>query len=986
MPAARQLTTAELDKLLEAVIKRGMKASPGDRAGIRKEFEALLKQKDQALRDADGRLVNKIKELKSAESENVELKKRLENNFNTNEGNRSGESGRRRTGTAGDAAREKAARDAAAKNPAGLKPRGNLNPGDIKKPPSGLGKTAADGLQTLKDWDKGLKTKAAPFVSSVNNSKLGNFVKDSSSKLSKAGAAAGSAASKIPGVKLVGKAGKFLGPISYAAQLGQLTHDLIYGGDMERALNEKEKFNQGIEEALVSILTKQNRMKGMIQALASSNAALMASQQQLMIGLAAMAESIDAIEDYSLTTKNKVSAVNFAAIKNSADEAARIAQENKTKLGHANFTLHNQAAQLAKTKLEIIDATQLMGTSRLAEKKLNILDATQLMSTSRLAEKKWDILDATQLMSTSRLAEKKWNILDATQLMGTSRLAEKKWNILDATQLMSSSRMAETKWGILDVTQLMRYSRSAETQLPAIKSQLTQIESKISPAANLNPILAAINAIPSKFPSPINISGLTSQLNSISTQIVNVNGSIKSIKAPAAPDLTPILTAINNIRFPFIPTPDLTPILNSIASIPSKIPTPLAPNLTPLLNAINNIKIPTPAAPDLSLVTNQLSGLSAQILGVNGAIASIPSKIPTPTPTDLRPVLNAIDAVPSKIKVPAPDLTPVLKALDPIASNAADISAALSAPLFKAGMPIKAHDELLKIGQQTDSGINPTIVKSLPAMFMALSAVAYTRSGHHRLGGTFDKSVMNPAQGKVKITDMVGLQKWSFDQIDQRMGLPTAHTVIDASGKTQTKSFQSIQDAIEESNALNIVAGQDIEVVERYLFALTQDLQKLMQISLQTREDVDVIIDDLGCKFKEIKRSHPTHINLTSPGASSSLSKLFEKGRVHYVGREWADSADKNQKLERIGYDTQIAAMSNKFDLPKTNPSLPLDKSRANAKTQNDQVWRTFVSTMEEPPEGYISKGNPTPDIKEIKNGTPTNVPKPTVVTKKLGK
>lgn len=233
---------------------------------------------------------------------------------------------------------------------------------------------------------------------------------------------------------------------------------------------------------------------------------------------------------------------------------------------------------------------------------------------------------------------------------------------------------------------------------------------------------------------------------------------------------------------------------------------------------------------------------------------------------------------------------------------------------------------------------------------------------------------------------MFGFSQWMFNQIDQRLGLPTTHVIKNAQGQTTTKAYHNLQDALEENNANTIVALQDLEVIERYLFAITQDVQKVMQIALQTREDVDVIIDDLGCKFKEIKRSHPTHINLTAPNRSGSLDQLFKNGTVHYVGRQWNDSADKNQQLQRIAYDTQISAMSNKFELPKENPELPLDKSRANSKKQSDEIWRTFVSTMEEPPEGYISKGNPTPDIKEIKNGNPTNVPKPTKADSKLGK
>jgi hypothetical protein len=275
---------------------------------------------------------------------------------------------------------------------------------------------------------------------------------------------------------------------------------------------------------------------------------------------------------------------------------------------------------------------------------------------------------------------------------------------------------------------------------------------------------------------------------------------------------------------------------------------------------------------------------------------------------------------------------------------------------------------------------------TLAGLMAAFAAPQFFRSGSHRLGGTFDKSVMDPKSGKVKIDDAMGFQQWQFNQMDERMGMPTKMQLKDASGRIQPHTYRSIQDTVEEVSVTTVSALQDIEVVERYIVGLTQDVQKLMQICLQTREDVDVLIDDSGCKTKEVKRTHPTHIKLTAPGIESSLANIFQGGEVHYVARQWDDTADKNQKLERMSYDTQIAAMSNKFELDKTNVELPLDKSRATDKPRNDEVWRTFVSTVEAPPEGYVTPGNPRPDIKEIKNGNPSNVPLPTDPLKKLGK
>jgi hypothetical protein len=305
----------------------------------------------------------------------------------------------------------------------------------------------------------------------------------------------------------------------------------------------------------------------------------------------------------------------------------------------------------------------------------------------------------------------------------------------------------------------------------------------------------------------------------------------------------------------------------------------------------------------------------------------------------------------------------------------------------KEGKHIEPEKNFLEQAQAllTPSGDFKGVVQTIPGLLQAFSSVLFVRQGLHRLGGEFDLSVLNPAKGKTKITDALGFSQWSFNQIDERLGIPSPQEIKTPQGSTITKSYRNIQDSVEEANALNVAALQDLEVIERYVFALVQDQQKMMQIVLQSRSDLDLVIEDLGCKYKEITASHPTHIDLSkATDGSSSFDRLFQRGTVHYVSRKWDDTADKNQKLERMSYDTQIAAMSSKFELDKTNPSIPLDNSRK-TKGSSDEVWRTFVSTLTEPPEGYVSKGNPIPEIKEVKNGNPTNIPKPTTPNKKLG-
>jgi hypothetical protein len=427
---------------------------------------------------------------------------------------------------------------------------------------------------------------------------------------------------------------------------------------------------------------------------------------------------------------------------------------------------------------------------------------------------------------------------------------------------------------------------------------------------------------------------------------------------------------------------DNTAIANAVSTKLEKEKITVEPSNAAILKAINGI--PGITKEQTAIVTKAIRDSKTPDKVELDRLNQVVNLVNTHTTNNTKNIVNSVQNItvrssPAIVNVPATDLSPIEAKLK-------DISNAIGVDSLKAATPVNAEAMVKQAGQQQFSGGAVQGATTLAGLMAAFAAPQFFRSGSHRLGGTFDKSVMDPKSGKVKIDDAMAFQKWQFDQMDERMGMPTQMQLKDASGRIQPHTYRSMQDTMEEVSATTVSTSQDIEVVERYIVGLTQDIQKLMQICLQTRGDVDVLIDDSGCKVKEERLKHPTHIKLTAPGIASSLANIFQGGEVHYVARKWDDTADKNQKLERISYDTQIAAMSNKFEFDKAAPELPLQKSRATDKPANDQLWRTYVSTMEEPPEGYISKGNPIPDIKEIKNGNPTDVPKPTNPAKKLGK
>jgi hypothetical protein len=530
---------------------------------------------------------------------------------------------------------------------------------------------------------------------------------------------------------------------------------------------------------------------------------------------------------------------------------------------------------------------------------------------------------------------------------------------------------------------------SSSTGTTAIVEQLRDLRSDVGALPKSSPNATTIaEAVAAKMPKP--------DTGAIAEAV--------AAKMPKPIDNTAILTKIIQDSIKATPPGQTVSSEAIAAAVAAKIPKPdtgaiataVKEKMGPEFKAINA------KLPDNGIFRVDQAGIAIAVKEKMGPEfkAIQPAKIPedlarksdvkitvNPTPVTVNPTPVIVNPTPVTVN-PTP-VTTVYNAppdLSPINAQLKDISKAIGVDQLKSATPVDAEKLIKQAGNQQFSGGAVQGATTLAGLMAAFAAPQFFRSGSHRLGGTFDQSLMNPAAGKVQIDDAMHHRDWQFRQIDERMGMPTQMQIISQSGAIQTQQFRSIQDSVEEINGVIVTSAQDLEIVERYLVALTQDVQKLMQITLQTREDVDVLIDDSGCKTKEVKRSHPTHIKLTAPGEASSLTNLFQQGEVHYVARQWNDSADKNQKLERMSYDTQIAAMSNKFEFHKTNPELPLDKSRATGKPQNDEAWRTFVSTMEAPPEGYVTPGNPIPDIKEIKNGNPVEVPKPTNPLKKLGK
>jgi hypothetical protein len=438
------------------------------------------------------------------------------------------------------------------------------------------------------------------------------------------------------------------------------------------------------------------------------------------------------------------------------------------------------------------------------------------------------------------------------------------------------------------------------------------------------------------------------------------------------PDLSSILSAVTVLNGGITRlgsdiarnTVNLQPIQQQLTSLSSQLlnmPTSIANTVSNnVRNTVNNLG---------NTITNNVAGAVSNIVNNNNQTIINNIGKGLDVSTIINPIKTHID---TQVGTPLKTTMQVLNVND-----------------LQKGMSLSSEALIKQAGTQQygTNTVSSSTATNLVGLVSAIAAPLFFRAGFQKLGGSFDQSVMHPEKGKVKMDDALSASLWTFKQVDERLGLANTHSVKAMSGAMVQVKHKNIHDGIEEINANTITQGQDLEVIERYVVAVAQDVQKLMQITLQTREDVDLLIDDSGCKFEEVKKSHPSHLKLTAPGKNSSLLDLFQTGQVHYVARQWKGNADKCQILERIGLDTQIAAMSNKFEMPDvSNIQLPLDKSTARkSKAADDETWKIFVSTMEEPPAGYGVAGNPVPNIKEIKTGTVREITKPTNPNKKLG-
>lgn len=317
------------------------------------------------------------------------------------------------------------------------------------------------------------------------------------------------------------------------------------------------------------------------------------------------------------------------------------------------------------------------------------------------------------------------------------------------------------------------------------------------------------------------------------------------------------------------------------------------------------------------------------------------------------------------------------------------ISSALEADVYYAptGKPLVPNVQAEVMGTAMFGGAGIVAAKSLPMEMNAWASLNHMLAGHHQLGKTdFPKNLMNPTGDKTKHTTALGFQHWAMDQLTNMIGLPNKHSVTGPDGTKTDQSFKNQNDAIENIHAQNLGMEQDLEALEKYMFKISQSLEMITQVVIQNKYDIDVLIDESGCKTKQKIVDRPgvfTHGK--NDKNESFFERMFEKFMNKMVVREWNDEIDAKQLARKTNMEAQVAALSNKFEFDKTDPKLPIvDRTKQNPKAEQDEEWKRYVNTSENPGTVRQSPGLPVPELKEIKLGIDKEVSKPEKDPEKL--
>ncbi len=430
-----------------------------------------------------------------------------------------------------------------------------------------------------------------------------------------------------------------------------------------------------------------------------------------------------------------------------------------------------------------------------------------------------------------------------------------------------------------------------------------------------------VEAIPGKIPKPtLDFSPVLTRLTSIDNTLINLGQRLKPV------DLNPIQSQLNQLQ-------------NGLYQIPGQVTTNIKSFGDSIVNNLSNF-----ITQNNTTIVNQFTPALNPDAIINPIKTHINTQVAQPLATTME-VLNVND--------------------------------------LKRGITMSGEAVIKASGFQQYGQSGTGTATNLIGLTAMMAAPLFMRAGFHQLGTEFPKDIRKPLGDKVTPTTALSTSQWQFNQVTNLVGMNTPHIVKDASGATTIKTFQNQAHIVEEIHAQNLGLEQDVSAIEKYCFYLLQNQEMMIQMILQNKHDIDVLIDESGAKTEQKIILRPGLV--THSRNESFFDKVMSAAESAMVVRKWKGDIDAKQLALKTNMEAQIAAMTNKFEFDKTNPVLPIvDRQKQNPKTAQDEEWKRYVNTSENPGTVRQSSGMPVPEIKEIKFGSDREIAKPTTDPDKL--
>lgn len=231
-------------------------------------------------------------------------------------------------------------------------------------------------------------------------------------------------------------------------------------------------------------------------------------------------------------------------------------------------------------------------------------------------------------------------------------------------------------------------------------------------------------------------------------------------------------------------------------------------------------------------------------------------------------------------------------------------------------------------------------------------------------------SLMNQGGSKVKHKSMAELSQWQFDNVSSLVGLPVKNTITNIDNETKDLQFKNIQDCLSYLVHQQRESDLDLMVIEQYSTKIAQQLEAVTQIALRQQSDIEMIVQELGFKFKWETQTRPClyKTGMKDDDEVTGILELFKGGSVSYPVRKWDDELDQRQIALRTNLYAEIAAKA--YLQPKNSKDeiSGLD-ARIKMGKADKENWLEWVRTINTPEKGVVS-GSTTPFIEEYDKGT----------------